>query len=172
MLPKTCFICNETSVNYQNDLTQVKSQHSGYPFLIFMRKFLRKSILSRNISNANNCVCERCIIRVNEYDDLCVKAKRIEDDLHELLIKSDKASKTTNEEVQIDCQSHQTPSKSDDDRNEEEDNQYYCTMDAENFEDAESVDNQESELEDQLKPLPYTNTIHYIFIFFFFKTLH
>lgn len=30
-------------------------------------------------------------MRINEYDEICVQAKRIEDELHKMLLKSDKA---------------------------------------------------------------------------------
>lgn len=97
MAEKTCFVCNFVSEHCQSNFVQIKSQHSGYPLLIFMRKFLRKYGSSRSISDPFNCICEKCLKRVNEYDDLCVKAKRIEDDLHKLLINSDKSWKSRNE---------------------------------------------------------------------------
>lgn len=85
----TCFICDFSASDSQTNFTQIKSLHSGYPLLIFIRKFLRKSILGRDISDSLNCICCKCLIRINEYDEICVKAKRIEDELHRMLLKSD-----------------------------------------------------------------------------------
>lgn len=87
-----CFVCNIFFIpeQLQSNLAQIKSQYSGYPLVIFIKKFLRKSIPNRNINDPNNCICDRCFQRVSEYDDLCVKAKRIEDELHKLLVNSDR----------------------------------------------------------------------------------
>lgn len=90
MTSKKCFICNIASENYHSNFAQIKSQHSGYPLVIFIRKFVRKSILTRNLNSSDNCICRDCLICVNEYDSICVKAKQIEDELHRKLIKSDK----------------------------------------------------------------------------------
>lgn len=98
MSAKICFICNIASENCQINLAQIKSQHSHHPLLIFITKFLRKSTLNRSLYNADNCICENCLSRVNEYDSICVKAKRIEDELHKMLLKSDKSWHTSIED--------------------------------------------------------------------------
>lgn len=92
-----CFICDVTSRNGQNNLAQIKSQHSGYPLLIFIKKFLRTFTSNRDITDPRNHICEKCLKRVNEYDELCVKAKIIEDELYKLLVKSDKSRECTQE---------------------------------------------------------------------------
>lgn len=95
MTLQMCFICNIVSEDCQSNFAEVKSQHSGYPLVIFIRKFVRKSILTRNFNSSDNCICRTCLIRVNEYDSICVKAKQIEDELHRKLIKSDKIWENT-----------------------------------------------------------------------------
>lgn len=90
---QSCFVCDGTTRDGQINFTKSKSQHSGHPLLIFIRKFLRTSILGRDLSDPTNCICGKCLSRINEYDEICVKAKRIEDELHKMLLKCDKTWK-------------------------------------------------------------------------------
>lgn len=109
MSTNVCFVCDGASTYGQQNFNTIKSQYSGYPILIFMRKFVRKSILRRNINDANNCICSECLACLNEYDELCVKAKRIEDKLHKLLLASDKRwvqMGQPNGEIETDIQSY------------------------------------------------------------------
>lgn len=114
-----CFICDDISIDGRKNFTQSKSQHSGYPLLIFIRKFLRTSIVGRDLSDPMNFVCCKCLSRINEYDELCVKAKRIEDELHKMLLKCDETWKNRiqtdeqhaeiNEKQEEEGQSHPVP---------------------------------------------------------------
>lgn len=97
---QTCFICDSVTNDGQRNFTQSKSQHSGFPLLIFIRKFLRTSILGRNLSDPINSICGKCLQRVNEYDELCVKAKQIEDELHKMLLKCDRTWKKRTQPVE------------------------------------------------------------------------
>lgn len=89
MSNQVCFICNSTSQNCQINFDRIKLQYSGYSLSIFIKKFLRNFVPNRNISDQKNSICELCFKTVNEYDELCVKAKKLEDNLHRLLVKSD-----------------------------------------------------------------------------------
>lgn len=120
-----CFICNIASEICQKNFTQMKSQYSGYPLIIFIKKFIRKSHLVRDINNSDNCICQICLVQVNEYDSICVKAKRIEDELHRKLIESDTVWKSkpnsndntrSNEHIQIERKESNIKANNNDDR--------------------------------------------------------
>lgn len=84
-----CFVCGSSNVNFQRNLVKMKSKYSGYSLIIFIKKILRKTVLTRDISDPNNCICGICLMHVNEYDEIAVKAKSIEDMLHKMLHDTD-----------------------------------------------------------------------------------
>lgn len=90
MSTEICFVCGVSSMNCQNNFAQIKTKHSGFPITIFIKKFVRKLILSRNITDPDNFICQSCLVRINEYDEICVKAKHIEDTLHKMIRTSER----------------------------------------------------------------------------------
>lgn len=85
-----CFICNNPSQGLLRNFDQIKAKYSGYPLVTFMKNFYRNFKPRRSIIDPSNYICKICLDQVNEYDNLRVKAKQIEDKLHKLLVRSDK----------------------------------------------------------------------------------
>lgn len=85
-----CFICNIASSDCQSNISELKSQHSGTRIIEFIKKFFRDVPPRRIIADETNFFCTECIIRINEYDYACAMAERIEQEFHEMLIKSEK----------------------------------------------------------------------------------
>lgn len=89
MSKELCFVCSVESKEYETNVSELKSQHSGTSIVEFIKKFFRDVPPRRIIADETNIICFECIIRMNEYDYACESAKRIEQDFHEMLIQSE-----------------------------------------------------------------------------------
>lgn len=88
MDPKNCFFCNCVCIQYNKNLFEIKSKYSETRLSEFVVKILGDFPFKREYSVEcdENLVCNDCLIKVNEYDLACLTAKRIEDELRELLV--------------------------------------------------------------------------------------
>lgn len=86
---KICFICNCVSRNYNKNLFEIKSKYSDTRLSDFIVKILGDFPFKReySIECAENLVCNNCLNKVNEYDLACLTAKRVENELRELLVR-------------------------------------------------------------------------------------
>lgn len=83
---QTCFICNTTTSETFVNLYDTMSEHSNTPIFDFIWKFLddKPSVRDDTVDGANsnwNSICNRCLIRINEYDLACVTSTNLEEEL-------------------------------------------------------------------------------------------
>lgn len=105
-----CYICNLKADEWQNNLSELKSQHSRSPIKFFINKFLGGFESSRNVDDESNSICMGCLQRIDEYDLSCVIAEQTEKELQELLLKTEhfyvEEQKKIHEieELNVDCE--------------------------------------------------------------------
>lgn len=85
-----CYVCNNRTKDWQENLAEVKSKHSGTPITVFIEKFLDDFVSLRDINDAKNCVCSNCLSRIYSYDWMCMKVKEQEKEFHMLLMATEK----------------------------------------------------------------------------------
>lgn len=69
-------------------MTSLRSKHSETNILTFLERFVGHDLSDINRSNSQSVVCQNCIIKIDEYDELYMNAKRLEDDLRKILLKT------------------------------------------------------------------------------------
>lgn len=84
-----CFVCHVKTDDWRNDLRGLKSQHSSTFVTDFIRKILGGFSLAIDIDDASNCICADCLNRFEEYDWTCTMARQYEQELYELLVKTE-----------------------------------------------------------------------------------
>lgn len=84
-----CFVCNVKTDDWRNDLRGLKSQHSSTFVTDFIRKILGGFNLTQDIDDATNCICADCLNRFEEYDWTCTMARQYEQELYDLLVRTE-----------------------------------------------------------------------------------
>ncbi|XP_037048061.1 zinc finger protein 62-like [Bradysia coprophila] len=84
-----CFVCGFVTNIYCKDVKSLRSKHSETNILSYLEKFVGHD-LSDDISRSNyqTVVCQNCMIKIDEYDELYMNAARLEDDLRTILLKT------------------------------------------------------------------------------------
>lgn len=89
MLDLPCFVCDVVTNIYCKDVTSLRSKHTETKILTFLEKFVGHDLSDDiNRSNSQSIVCQNCIIKIDEYDELYMNAKTLEDDLRNTLLKT------------------------------------------------------------------------------------
>ena len=86
-----CYVCNEQTDDWRRNFTELKSQHSNTPIVDFLKRFLDDFKSPRSIENESNCICAKCLDRIDDYDWLCVSCSEKEKELKELLWATEKS---------------------------------------------------------------------------------
>lgn len=81
----SCYVCNKNTIFYQQNLTEIKSNHSGKRICDFIKQFARDIETNRNVDDESNCICGDCLQRIYMYDWVCVEAVKRENTLIQLL---------------------------------------------------------------------------------------
>lgn len=86
LLPK-CFICNNKTIIYSENIYLLRSCHTDTPIIEFLKKFADELEMSTiwPTSSKSTIICQVCMIKINEYDLACMTAKTMESQLKELL---------------------------------------------------------------------------------------
>lgn len=92
-----CFVCDVVTNIYCKDVTFLRSKHTETNILTYLEKFVGHDLSDDiNRSNSQSVVCQNCIIKIDEYDELYMNAMALEDDLRTILLK------TLNKQCEID----------------------------------------------------------------------
>lgn len=87
-----CFVCGVVTNIYCKDVTSLRSKHTETNVLTYLEKFvghdLSVDVNHVNRSNSQSVVCQNCIIKIDEYDELYMNAMTLEDDLRTILLKT------------------------------------------------------------------------------------
>ena len=86
-----CYVCNEPTDNWRRNFTELKSQHSNMPIVDLLKRFLDDFETQRNIDDESNCICAKCLNRIDDYDCMCVLCAEREKELKELLRATEKS---------------------------------------------------------------------------------
>ncbi|XP_055305990.1 zinc finger protein draculin-like [Sitodiplosis mosellana] len=86
-----CYVCNEQTDNWRRNFTELKSQHSNTPIVDLLKRFLDDFESQRNIESESNCICAKCLNRIDDYDCMCVLCAERETELKELLWATEKS---------------------------------------------------------------------------------
>lgn len=89
-----CYICNNRSKKWTQNLVGIKSKHSSTPITEFVSKFLDDYRSDRNLYNPTNCICSDCLSKIYAYDWTCTKAREQEKELRTLLLKTESTVKS------------------------------------------------------------------------------
>lgn len=84
-----CHICNTKTEDWQNNVYQLKSQHSTTLIIEFIQKLIGDFASHRTIEKDEDIICDQCLNKIEEYDWTCVMAERFEKELRELLLKTE-----------------------------------------------------------------------------------
>lgn len=85
-MEKLCYLCNSTSKDWTQNLTEIKSKHSGTRIIEFIIQFLGDFASVRNIYDESHCICSACLSRIYAFDWMCMKVKEQEKVLKQMLI--------------------------------------------------------------------------------------
>lgn len=75
-------------------MTSIKSKHSQKRITEFLSEFLGDYQTDRNLYSSLNCICNLCLSKIYSYDWSCIKAKEQENELRNLLLKTEFVIKT------------------------------------------------------------------------------
>lgn len=97
LLPK-CFICNDKTIIYCENVFTLRSCHTDTPVMEILKKFAEELQMTTVWHNSRKCVqtiiCQLCMIKINEYDLACMTAKAMESQLKDLLQKKEEFDDT------------------------------------------------------------------------------
>lgn len=83
-----CFVCGTVTNIYCKDVKCLRSKHTDTNILTYLEKFVGHD-LSDDINRiAQSVVCQNCIIKIDEYDELYMNAMTLEEDLRTVLLKT------------------------------------------------------------------------------------
>lgn len=104
---KICYICNNVTKHFHQNLTKIKSTHSKTVISDFVRRFLGNFLSHRTIDNESNCICGQCLKQIDAFDLTSIKAAKQEEELRNLLL----STELSNNNVKIECK-HEVDSHS------------------------------------------------------------
>lgn len=87
----SCIVCNNVTNLYEQNVGELRSQHSDTRICDLIQRCLGASKLSRNIDTVSNypCICCDCISKLNEYDLAWVTAEHVGYELQQMLLQTD-----------------------------------------------------------------------------------
>lgn len=80
-----CFVCAVVTNIYCKDVKSLRSKHSDTNILTYLEKFVGYD-LSDNLNRSLSVVCQNCMIKIDEYDELYTNAMTLEDNLRTILL--------------------------------------------------------------------------------------
>lgn len=84
-----CFVCGFLTNIYCIDVKSLRSKHSETNILTYLEKFVGHDLSAElNGSNSQTVVCQNCMIKIDDYDELILNAMSLEDDLRTILLKT------------------------------------------------------------------------------------
>lgn len=92
----SCIVCNSVCKLCEQNIGDLRSQHSEARMCDLIQRSLGTAKLHRNIEGelSRLCVCYDCITKINEYDLACVTAERAGLELQQMLLATDQLYKT------------------------------------------------------------------------------
>lgn len=87
MQPFPCFVCGIVTNIYCKDVASLHSKHTETNIVHYLEKFVGHD-LSDNINRSQSVVCQNCIIKIDEYDELFMNAISLEEDLRNMLVRT------------------------------------------------------------------------------------
>lgn len=84
-----CFVCGISTRIYCKDITSLRSKHSETKILTYLEKFVGQDLatyLQHKTNPESSVVCQNCIIKIDEYDELYTNAMILEDELRAILL--------------------------------------------------------------------------------------
>ncbi|XP_037029896.1 zinc finger protein OZF-like [Bradysia coprophila] len=91
LLPK-CFICDTKTIIYCENVFTIQSCHTDTPVINILKKFAKELELTTFLPKnryGSTVICQACMIKINEYDLACMTAKKMENQLKDLLQKKE-----------------------------------------------------------------------------------
>lgn len=88
-----CYLCNNKTKDWSQNLRKIKSKHSGTLITDFIAQFLGDFESVRNLYDEANCLCSLCLSRIQAYDWMIVKTKEQEKVLRQVLIATETKKK-------------------------------------------------------------------------------
>lgn len=87
----SCIVCNNVTKLSEQNIGELKSQHSEACMCDLIQRCLDGSKLHRNIDDESNypCICYDCISKLNEYDLAWITAERVRHELQQMLLQTD-----------------------------------------------------------------------------------
>lgn len=85
-----CYLCNNKTKDWTQNISQIKSKHSGTPVIQYIVQFLGDFLSHRNLYDERNSLCSGCLSRIYAYDWMVLKAKEQEKVLKQVLIATEK----------------------------------------------------------------------------------
>lgn len=84
----SCFVCGILTNIYCKDVSSLRSKHSETKILTYLEKFIGHDLSDDVRSTSESIVCQNCIIKIDEYDEMYVNAKSLEDELRTVLLRT------------------------------------------------------------------------------------
>lgn len=89
MQERPCFVCGLVTNIYCKGVRSLRSKHSDTFILEYLEKFAGHDLSDDiNRSSREAVVCQNCMIKIDEYDELYMNASRLENDLKTVLLKT------------------------------------------------------------------------------------
>ncbi|KAJ6639549.1 Zinc finger protein [Pseudolycoriella hygida] len=93
MLLPRCFVCNDKTIIYCENVDILRSCHTDTPIMDILSKFAHdleiSTVWCKSRKNAQTILCQMCMIKINEYDLACMTAKTMEAELKNMLQRKD-----------------------------------------------------------------------------------
>lgn len=88
---RTCFICNNKSNTYTEEISTMKSQYSETRICDLIERCLGGNRIHRRFDDepSQSIICGDCLLKINEYDLACVTAERVGHELQQMLLHTD-----------------------------------------------------------------------------------
>lgn len=88
----SCIVCNNLKKLNERNIGELLSQHSESRMSDLIQRILGANKLHRNVDDGSHClrICCDCVLKLNEYDLACVTAERVQHELQQMLLQTDK----------------------------------------------------------------------------------
>lgn len=87
----SCIVCNNVKKLDEQNIGELRSQHSETRLCDLIQRCLGAYKLHRNIDDESYClrICHDCVLKLNEYDLACVTAERVGYELQQMILQTD-----------------------------------------------------------------------------------
>lgn len=165
-MARLCYLCHNEMHVWRQNLSKLTLNHSKTTISNLLRKFLCDFQSRRNVDDDTNCICVECFDAIDEYDWLSTTAKMKEQELRNVLLKTemlfmidDKEDQESEEAVnaeftsmdergEIDCNSEVIDETENEATLEESANQSFSPVETREFDENEEFENEKLQDED------------------------